>query len=340
MRFVSLVLMLGLVGAARAEPITIAMVPSVVSGSTLIAQEKGYFRDAGLDVKIERIDSIGKAVAFLAANHVQVAQGGINAGIFNAIGQGLPVTLAFEGGSTPLYHQIVVRSDLKDKIRTPADLKGRNVGLSAPGSTSMYELAEVLAHAGLTLKDVEVKHLAFSQMQAALANGALDAALQVAPFTQLSIEQKTGVPWIDPEEGYIRTLPMTSVALIVNTDWATQNADAARRLFVALARGSRDYCQAYHHGPNRGEALDILMKHRIATDRGLLDRMDWQARDPNGAFNVASLLSIQAFFKQQGIIDKTSPAERLIDPRYAAAAAKELGPFEVINKASTLKGCR
>ena len=64
------------VAAVRAEPITIAIVPSVPAGSTLIAEEKGYFRDAGLDVKIERIDSMGKAVAFLAANHVQVAQGG------------------------------------------------------------------------------------------------------------------------------------------------------------------------------------------------------------------------------------------------------------------------
>src|SRR5262249_52043385 len=74
-RLILAALVVAIVGAARAEPITIAIVPSVPSCSTLIAQEKGYFRDAGLEVKIERIDSMGKAVAFLAANHVQVAQG-------------------------------------------------------------------------------------------------------------------------------------------------------------------------------------------------------------------------------------------------------------------------
>jgi NitT/TauT family transport system substrate-binding protein len=326
--------------SARAEPITIAIVPSVPAASTLIAEEKGYFRDAGLDVKIERIDSMGKAVAFLAANHVQVAQGGLNAGIFNAMGQGLPLILALDGGSTPLYHKIVVRRGLADQIKTPADLKGRTVGLSAPGSTSMYELALTLASAGLTLKDVEVKHLAFSQMATALANGALDAALAVAPFTALIVERNIGTPWIDPEAGYIKPLPMTSVAYVVNTDWAAQNPDVARRLMLALARGSRDYCQAYHHGPNRSEMLDVLMKHRIATDRALLDRMDWQARNPDGAFSLASVTDIQAFFKREGVIDKTAPADRLIDPRYAAAAAKEFGSFEVINKASRLEGCR
>ena len=337
---VVLLLLVMAAAAARAEPVTIAIVPSVPAGSTLIAEEKGYFRDAGLDVKIERIDSMGKAVAFLAANHVQVAQGGINAGIFNSIAQGLPVTLALDGGSTPLYHRIVVRRGLEEKIKTVADLKGRTVGLSAPGSTSMYELAETLARAGLGLKDVEVKHLAFSQMATALANGALDAALAVAPFTEIIVERDVATAWIDPEAGYIRTLPMTSVAYVVNTDWAAQNPAVAQRLLLALARGSRDYCQAYHHGPQRGEMLDVLMKHRIATDRALLDRMDWQARTPNGEFNLASLIDIQAFFRGDGVIDKVAPVERLVDPRFAAAAAKEFGPFEVANKASKLEGCR
>ena len=86
--------------------------------------------------------------------------------------------------------------------------------------------------------------------------------------------------------------------------------------------------------------LDVLMKHRIANDRALLDRMDWQARNPDGAFSLASLTDIQAFFKREGVIDKTSPPGRLVDARYAEAAAKEFGPFEVTNKASKLEGCR
>jgi ABC-type nitrate/sulfonate/bicarbonate transport system substrate-binding protein len=325
---------------ARAEPITIAIVPSVPAASTLIAEEKGYFRDAGLDVHIERIDSMGKAVAFLAANHVQVAQGGINAGIFNAIAQGLPVVLALDGGSTPLYHRLLVRRGLESRIRTVADLKGRTIGLSAPGSTSMYEMAMTLSRGGLALRDVDAKNLAFSQMTAGLTNGALDLALMVAPFTELAVERNIAMPWIDPEEGYIATLPMTSVAYIVNTDWAARNPDAARKLMLALARGSRDYCQAYHHGANRGEMLDVLMKHKIAADRALLDRMDWQARNPDGRFNMASLVDIQAFFRREGVIDRIAPAERLVDPRYADAAAQAFGPFEVANKASELKGCR
>jgi NitT/TauT family transport system substrate-binding protein len=335
----SLAFLFALAAPASAQKITIAVVPSVPGGTTYVALDKGYFRDAGLDVDIERIDSLGKAVAFLATNQVQVAQGGINAGFYNSVAQGLPVVLALESGSSPTYHQIIVRTDLKDQIRNPADLKGRTIGLSSPGSTSMYEIASVLASAKLGLKDVDAKNLAFSQMAAAMANGALDAAMEVAPFTERMIEQKIGVPWIDPDD-YIQPLPMTSVGYIVNLDWARQNRESARKLFVALGRAGRDYCQAYHHGPNRAELIDIFLKYRIGTDRDLLDRMAWQARNVNGEFNVASILDMQAFFQREGLIEKTSPAEKLVDPSYAADIAKELGPFELINKASTLKGCR
>ena len=49
---------------------------------------------------------------------------------------------------------------------------------------------------------------------------------------------------------------------------------------------------------------------------------------------------MQNFYKQEKIIDKEAPAGRLVDASFAEAAAKELGKFELINKASKLKGCR
>ena len=147
------------------------------------------------------------------------------------------------------------------------------------------------------------------------------------------------VEWIDPED-HIKVLPLTNVAYIANTDWIKKEPDVARRFFVALARAGRDYCQAYHNGHNRAEMIDVMMKNKVITDRGLVERMNWQARSPNGDFNLASIESLQNFFKDEAIIDKTAPRDHLVDASFAQAAAKELGPFELTNKASKLKGCR
>src|SRR5260370_41847179 len=128
---------------------------------------------------------------------------------------------------------------------------------------------------------------------------------------------------------------MTRVCGIVTPEWVKQNRDSARKLFIALARAGRDYCQAYHHASNRAEILDIFLKYRIGTDRDLLDRMAWQSRNPNGAFNIASITDMQAFFQREGVIAKTSPAGKLVDPSFAADVGKELGPFDLTNTAST-----
>ncbi len=345
-RFVWLAaLALGLAGASSlraAEPVTITIgtVPAVPAAITFLAVDKGYLREAGIEANIEFLDTVSKAIPFLASNHMQVVQGGgLSVGYFNALVQGLPVSMALDTASSPVYHDLLVRPDLKDEIREAKDLKGRIVAVAGPGSIAIYEVGKVLESAGLTLEDVELKYIPFPQMGAGFANKAIDVALAVPPFGDLNIEKGLAVRWIDPDK-IVTPTPLMVASYMYNTDWAAQNPEVARRLFVALARAGRDYCQAYHHGPNRAEVIDSLVKHKAVSDAVLTDRMAWPARDPNGRFNVASVVDVQDWFFKEGQLKEKAPTEHLIDPRYADAAAKELGPFELVNKASPLAGCR
>lgn len=327
---------------AAADPVQITMgvVPSVPAAITYLAIDKGYLRDAGIEAKIETIDTVAKVVPFLASNRMQVAEGGaLAAGYFNAVVQGLPITLALDAGSSPLYHQLLVRPDLKDQFKTIADLKGRTIGIVSPGSVGVYEVGKVLETVGLGLGNVDVKYVSFTQMGAAFANKAIEVGSEVPPFGTLVVEKGLAVPWLDPDK-IVKPTPMSIIAYLVNTDWANANRETARKLFIALARAGREYCQAYHHGPNRAEVVDVLMKYKAMSDRDLTDRMDWQARDPNGRFNAASVADVQDWFFAHHIIDAKAPESRLVDVSYAEDAAKALGPFELINKASKLEGCR
>jgi NitT/TauT family transport system substrate-binding protein len=336
-------LVLAASGARAAEsllPVTFGIVPSVPSAITYLALDKGYLRDAGIDAKIETIDTVSKAIPFLATNAFQVVEGGgLSIGYFNALVQGLPIAMALDAGSSPLYHDLLVRPDLKGAIRTVADLRGRTVAIVGPGSVGVYELGKVLETAEMSLKDVDVKYVPFTQMGAAFANKAIDAGLEVPPFGDLVVEKGLAVRWIDPDK-LIRPTPMSIISYMFNTDWAEKNSAVAHRLFVALARAGREYCQAYHHGPNRAEVVDVLVKYKATSDRALTERMAWQARDPNGRFNLASLVDVQDWFFKAGLIEKEAPAGSLADASYAEEAAKELGPFVLINQGSTLAGCR
>ena len=49
-------------------------------------------------------------------------------------------------------------------------------------------MGKLLGTVGLTLKDIDVKYMAFTQMAAALANKGVDAALEDAPFLEAVVE--------------------------------------------------------------------------------------------------------------------------------------------------------
>ena len=327
--------------AAAENDVTLAVISSTQSMATYLATERGYFRDAGINVRFEEITTSANAMAMVATNKVQVAEGGFAVSYFNAVAQGLPIIMALERGSTPIFHSLIVRPDLKDKIRSIADLKGRSVALGAPATILTYEIGKLLETAGLRFSDIEVKYIPFNSMSAALANGSVDVVLGVPPCGSLIVEMGVGVYLLDPDD-YIKPTPYGTNAYFANTDWLRDHPETARKLFLALARGARDYCQAYHHGPIRKLALDLLMKNqsREESARPILERVPWQARDINGRFNPQSVLDIQDWFLKEGFITTKMPIQKLITSEYSDYIARQLGPFEIENKASTLKGCQ
>ena len=327
--------------AAAAEPaeIGIGLAPVVPNASVFLAIDEGYVREAGFAPRIEKANSAATLIPFLASNRVQIVQGGLSLGYFNAVAQGLPLIVALDASSTPVHSTIIVRADIAGTFKTPRDLKDKRIGIVAPGSIPEYAVGKVLESVGLGLKDIDIKYIPFQDMGAAFANGAIDAALEVPPYTEAILGKGIAKAWIDPDSIVLPT-PTITVAYMINADWASANHAAAHRLMLAFARAGREYCDAYHHGPNRAQAIDTLVANHVMDDRAALDSMAWQSRDPNGKVSLAALSDIQDFFFRQGKLAKKAPEDRLLDPSYAAEAAEKFGPFTPKNAASPLQGCR
>jgi NitT/TauT family transport system substrate-binding protein len=243
-----------------------------------------------------------------------------------------------ERGTTPLNHSLLVRADLRDKIKTVADLKGHTFAEVSPDGIQQYEAGKAIAPGGLHMKDLDVKYIPYSQLLVAFTNGAVDAGMSIPPFSDAILDRKLGVKLVDIDET-VKPTPMANVVYMINTDWAKKDPKVAHNVFVALARGARDYCQAYHGGPNREYVISLMIDKKIGT-REMLDGRPWAARDPNGRVSEASMLDIQDWFYNEGLVKQKFPIGRLIDSSYADEAAKELGPFDLINKTSQLPGCR
>src|SRR5882672_8537641 len=63
---------------AEQQTVRVGMVRALSSTATMIAIEKGYFKDYGIKVVIEDLDSSIDALAVVAQNRLQVVEGGIS----------------------------------------------------------------------------------------------------------------------------------------------------------------------------------------------------------------------------------------------------------------------
>jgi NitT/TauT family transport system substrate-binding protein len=338
-----LLLGLGVAAASNAcyaeETIKMGVVRSLANGALLLAEQNGYFKKAGVKLELEFLQSSSTGMASLAQGQLDIIAGGVSAGYFNALEKKLPIIITVDRVTTPIRHNLMIRSDLKDTIKSPKDLKGKVVASNAPGSISTYEIGKIMETIGLSIADVEVKNIPFGQYAVAMKNKAVDAALTIPPFRYSLEANNLAVPFAESDD-IVKPEPLTIAVHLLNTEWAKSRKDVLQKFYVAMTRGIRDYCNAYHNGSNRKALIDLLVSSKTETRPDLLNRFPWPARNLTGKLNAASLLDIQDWYLKNKFITAKLPIEKLVDYSYSDYAHEKLGPFELENKASKLAGCR
>ena len=172
----------GLIAAAPAfaqdTKVTIAMSGWTGFAPLTLANEAGLFKKFGLDVSIKKIPQKDRHLA-IASGDVQCAATTVETWVvWNA--NGVATTQIFQLDKSYGADGMVTRNSTA-KI---ADLKGKTVAASAPGTAPYFTLAWMLKKNGLSVKDVKVVTL---EPQAAanafVANaGDLDAAMTYEPY--------------------------------------------------------------------------------------------------------------------------------------------------------------
>jgi len=328
-------------GAAHAQEVTIrvGMVKSITSVVALSAIEKGYFKEFGIKVETEFLDTAANSIALVAQNQFQIVEGGISASYFNALEKNLPVTIVIDRVSSPIGHNLMLRPDLAGQITQLKQLKGKTIATNGQGAVSTYEVGKMLETDGLTIADVDIKVIPFTQYSLAYRNKAIDAGIVIPPFTAQMLDGGFAVNFKEPDD-LVKPSPMSIAVNFINTEWAKAHEQVMKNYYVAYLKAAREYCQAYHGGSNRQAIIDLSVRTGTETRPELLHKYPWPARNPDGRVNIASLLDMNDWFVKNKMSNVRFPAERVVDTRYVDYALAKLGPFELENKASPLAGCR
>ena len=163
------------VGSA-AEPLRLAVTggipPDVTAHHYWYSEEKGFFSKAGVTVKIIPVPDDQISLRGLAAGEFDVSETGCTAAM-TAIEVGAPFRFIGAIEDKLDYSMIAVQD-----ITKPSDLKGRSLGVSAPGAIS-YQVPKLLIEQdGGDFDSVKIVAVGGSSSRAkALINGTIDAGV-------------------------------------------------------------------------------------------------------------------------------------------------------------------
>jgi NitT/TauT family transport system substrate-binding protein len=319
--------------SAELDTVSVGTLNSSSNAPFLIADKLGYFRDAGIQVKLQYFASGATMMAPLGAGQLDVGGGAPAAGIYNAIGHGINIKIVADRGTdSPGYgfNPIIVRKDLvtSGKYKKPSDLKGMKIAESAKGSTTAPLIEHFLAQDGVKYDEVEHVYIAFPDQVAALKNGSIDATDALEPWATVDEREGVGVR-VAPDDKFY---PYQQLAVVLYSgNFIKSRPDVAKRFMVAYLRGVRYYKDALKGGHLAGPTADEVVK--ILAEATKLDDKTLRAMTPgdinaDGKVNVKSLEDDYAMFKRLGLVTADVSVPSLVDMSFVEAAAKQLGPYK------------
>ena len=221
-------------------------IPNVQFAPLYVAVEKGYFKDAGIEIEFDYSFETD-AVSLVGANELQFA---VVSGeqVLLARSQDLPVVYV-----AAWYQQypVAVVSKVEQNIKVPADLKGKKIGLPGLYGANYIGLDALLFSAGLAEKDVTLDSIGYNQVEALAANR--EEAVSV--YTANEPVQLQAQGYALNEMRVADYVQLASNGLITNETTITQNPDLVRRMTQAFLKGLQDTIV------NPDEAYEISKKY-------------------------------------------------------------------------------
>jgi len=266
-----------------------------------VAEEKGLLRKQGIDAEVIVTGQGGNAgISALLANDIQIV---------NSAGDVL-VAAALRGGDTVMVAGVVnkglQRLVTKPDIKTPADLKGKRIGVTRIGAISHSVLLMMLQRWKMSVNDIQVMQVGSSpNMLASLDKGGLDGAVLTIPSMFVAEDRgyRVLLDMADTDIYYLHTMVATT------RHYIKSNRDKVLRFLKGYVEGIAFVKQ------NKKESLDIVKKKlRIGPEqeRTLERSIDLLIAKYYEAVPYPSLRGVETVL---GFVEKDNPKAKSADPK-------------------------
>jgi ABC-type nitrate/sulfonate/bicarbonate transport system substrate-binding protein len=262
-------------------------------------QDNGFFKDEGLDLQMIVVRAGQVGVASLMSGEVDAITHAGSA--LAATVRGLPLKIISVDGDRPSHQLLVVST-----IRTPADLKGKSIGLGSVEGTGGIVMRRILQAKGLNPeRDVTLISMGGEVRLQAMMSGAIAGAMLSPPFTFLAQDQ--GCRVFGRGRDYVRYLTEG----VVTSD---SRIKEKRGTLIRFVRAWNRSAKFYKDHPNI--MLPYIQKKFAIKDlrlARLLYDEDVETRTENGGLDDAAESEILETAREIMKVKNSPPATRVFD---------------------------
>lgn len=280
-------------GKLQDVSIGLGYIPDIQFAPFYVAQSKGYYKDAGLNVTFHH-GIVTDVISSLVAGHDTFVFATGDEELV-ARSKNLPVV---DVSTIYQKYPVSIIVPANSSIHTLADLKDHTIGSPGPYGATYVGLLALLYNAHLSLSDVHVESIGFTQV-AALMNHQVDAVVGYSNNEPLQLE-KNGFP--------VRTFnvsdyqPLVSNSIITMANTLQSQPKMVRSFVQATLKGLREVIA------NPTEAVQISQSYvpglNVTTAKTVLQATIpiWQGNGQLGYNDSATWQSMTQFLVAQKII--------------------------------------
>jgi NitT/TauT family transport system substrate-binding protein len=295
------------------------------SAPVFIAQDKGYFRDAGLDIDLKFFDAAQPIAVATTSGDIDFGITAFTAGLYNLAGKG---TLKVIGGMSrekagyPLIGYFASNKAYAAGLKAPRDLAGKRVAVTQVGSSFHYSLGLLADKYGFKVSDVRIVPLqSLSNAAAALQGETVDAALLPVSTARKLMDDGGAklLGWVGDETPWQLGAVFASPKTLTNKALVT-------KLLAALDRADREYHDVILAQVTGGKAaineqtkplLEIIAKYTNLPVEQVVGNCAYI--DADGKLDVNNVDNQIKWLQAQGFVDKGFDADAIIAKDYVKA---------------------
>jgi NitT/TauT family transport system substrate-binding protein len=276
-------------------------------GPWMVAQQRGYYKAAGLNVTFQMARGGVDAAKQVGAGNAPVG-GALGDTSILVRSNGIPVrAVAVLGGSG--FMQLVLNTA---KAKDIAALKGQVITTMAYQDTTFFALLGMLATQGMTKNDVNAQAVGPSNVWKLFADGQ-SAAMAAVPEWTVFAQQAAPDKHFDiiPSDTLFKSMAQ---AVVASDDEIKKDPELIQKLVTATLHGwsdivadpdgsAKDYVKLLTEFQDREPTIVEIFK--------AYDKYVYPGQPKPGWIDATRLAALQDFYLKQGIIEKTTPVDQL-----------------------------